>query len=152
MTGDYGKIFTALLAVFFGVFALIAFVPRVDLIIGFLSLTFGVLGIIWALRAKFSLSKGTMLRDYANYFLFSLIFIVAYSFWDTLVVLFEWKGALVYPKFFLITVAYLIFVFAAYKILHLGRQFGFKPQVKKMHLNTPSVKVKSKKQKKSKKK
>jgi hypothetical protein len=144
MEGNYGKILTALLAVLFGVFALVVFVPGVELVVGFLSLTFGVLGIIWALRAQQTLSKGTLLRDYANYFLFSLIFIVAYSFWDTLVVVFGWKGGLVYPKFFLITVAYLIFVFAAYKILHLGKQFGFKPQVQKMKLGKKKGKTQKK--------
>ena len=147
MDGGYGKLLTALLAVLFGVFALIMFVPVIELVIGFLSLTFGVLGIIWALRAKLSLSKGTMLRDYANYFLFALIFIVLFSVWDTLIILLDWTGYLVYPKYFLITVAYLIFVLAAYKILYLGKQFGFKSQVKKMKFKEPVKKTTSSKNK-----
>ena len=145
---DYGKILTALLAVLFGVFALVMFVPSVELVIGFLSLTFGVLGIIWALRAKLSLSKGTMLGDYASYFFFALIFIVLYSFWDTLILLAGWEGILLYPKYFLITIAYLIFVFAAYKMLHLGKQFGFKSQVQKMDLKETKKTVKKKVKKK----
>jgi hypothetical protein len=140
MAEGYGKILTALLAVLFGVFSLVMFVPSAELIVGFLSLTFGVLGIIWALRAKLSLSKGTMLREYATYFFFALVFIVLYSFWDTLAMLLGWQGALLYPKYFLITISYLIFVFAAYKMLHLGKQFGFKPQVEKMNFKKRKLK------------
>lgn len=133
MKNEHGKVLTALLAVLFGVFAMISFVPVVELAIGFLSLTFGIVAIIWTYRAKTSLSKGTELRDYTNYFLFSLLFIVLFSVWDTLIFLFRWEGPLVYPKYFLITIAYLIFVFAGYKILYVGRMFGFQQQVKKMN-------------------
>jgi hypothetical protein len=131
---EHGQILTALLAVLFGIFGLVRFVPVVELSIGFLSLTFGILAIIWALRARASLSVGTALRGYVSYFLLALIFIVCYSIWDTLIFLFQWEGILKYPKHFLIIVSYLIFVFASYKILYLGKQFGFKPQVAKMDL------------------
>ena len=137
MNKDNGKILTALLAVLFGVFALIKFVPIIELAIGFLTLTFGVLAIIWAYRAKTSLSPGTMLRDYTNFFLLSLICIVLVSVWETLIFLFQWTGYLVYPKYFLLTISYLIFVFASYKILHLGKQFGFQAQVQSMNLKRP---------------
>lgn len=134
MKKDLGKLLTALLAVFFGVFAVIKLVPTIELAIGFLSLTFGIVAIIWTYRAKSSLSEGTSLRDYTNYFLFCLVFIVLFSVWDTLIFLFGWEGILKYPKYFLITLSYLIFVFTAYKILYLGKQFGFQPQIKKMNL------------------
>ncbi|MBU0470740.1 MAG: hypothetical protein KKA62_03875 [Nanoarchaeota archaeon] len=130
-----GKLLTAFIAVLFGVFAVISFVPQTELAIGFLSLSFGIVAVIWTYRAKMSLSSGTSLRDYANYFLLSLLFIISYSVWDTLIFLFNWSGMLVYPKYFLVTIAYLIFVFTAYKILYLGKQFGFKLQVEKMKLN-----------------
>ncbi len=145
MKQEYGKVFTALLAVLFGVFALIRFVADVRLAIGFLSLTFGLVAIIWTYRAMSSLSPGTSLRDYTHYFLWSLIFIMLFSVWDTLVILFQWTGAAVYPKYFLITIAYLIFVFTGYKILYLGKQFGFQPQVLKMGLKQREKKSKKKK-------
>ena len=131
---EYGKVLTALIAVLFGVFALLRLVPNIQLAIGFLSLTFGLVAIFWTYRAKTSLSPGTSLRDYTSYFLFSLVLIVLFSIWDTLIFLFEWHGKLVYPKYFLITIAYLIFVFTSFKILRLGQQFGFQPQVQKMNL------------------
>ena len=134
MNKQYGKIFTAVLAVLFGVYALIQLVPDAELAIGFISLTFGLTAIIWTYRAKMSLSKGTSLRDYTTYFLFSLIFIVLFSTWDILISVFQWEGSLIYPKYFLITISYLIFAFTGYKILSLGKQFGFQPQVKRMKL------------------
>lgn len=135
MGKEIGKILTALLAVLFGVYALIKLVPSFDLAISFLSLTFGIMAIISTYRAKISLSEGTSLRDYTTYFLFSLIFIVLFSIWDTLIILFDWSGSWVIPKYFLLTVAYLIFFFTAYKIMYLGQEFGFRSQVDSMHLS-----------------
>lgn len=142
MEKEYGKVLTALLAVLFGVYALIKLVPSFELAIGFLSLTFGLMAIISTYRAKSSLSEGTSLRDYTNYFLFSLIFIVLFSVWDTMIVLFQWTGGWTFPKYFLLTIAYLIFFFTAYKILYLGKQFGFHSNVERMNLkNTKKSKM-----------
>ena len=140
-------ILTAFLAVLFGVFALIIFVPNVELVIGLLSLTFGIVAIIWTYRAKRSLSPGTTLRDYTNYFLLSLLYIVLYAAWDIFIVLTGVEGIWIYPKYYLITMAYLVFAFAGYKILYMGKQFGFKAQVSNMNLNK-QVKNKIKKKKK----
>jgi len=129
---ENGKTITALIAVMFGVFSLIIFVGIVDLVVGLLSLTFGIVAIIYAVRAKLSLSKGTELRDYASYYLSALISIVIFSIWDTMIFIFKWTGFLVYPKYFFLTFSYLVFVFTSYKIMRLGKQFGFKEQVKKM--------------------
>lgn len=134
MKHEYGKVLTALLAVLFGVFALIRFVPAIDVVIGFLSLTFGLVAIFWTYRAKASLSEGTALQEYAQYFHLALVFILLFSVWDTLIILFQWDGVLLYPRYFLITLSYLVFVFAAYKILYLGKQFGFRQRVKEMKL------------------
>lgn len=146
MEKDYGKILTALLAVLFGVFGLLKLVPNIELAVGLLSLTFGLVAIFWTYRAKTSLSVGTSLRDYSNYFLVSLVLIVGYSIWDTLLTLLGWTGYWMYPKYALITVAYLIFVLASSKILYVGKTFGFHSQVQKMDL-TPKKYQQSNKQK-----
>jgi len=137
---SYGKTITALISILFGIFALFIFLPAPELIVGFLSLTFGIVAIIYALRAKLSLSKGTELKQYASYYLSALISIVFFSIWDTLVFLFGWGGFLVFPKYFFLTFSYLVFVFTSYKIMKLGKQFGFKEQVKKMNLKKESKK------------
>ena len=137
---SYGKTITALISILFGIFALFIFLPALELVVGFLSLTFGIVAIIYALRAKLSLSKGTELKQYASYYLSALISIVFFSIWDTLVFLFGWGGFLVFPKYFFLTFSYLVFVFTSYKIMKLGKQFGFKEQVKKMNLKKESKK------------
>jgi len=144
MNKDFGKLITAFIALLFGIFAIIQLVPNVHLAISFLSLTFGVLAVIWTVRARSSLSKGTSLHEYASYFLFSLMLIIAFSIWDTIIDLFDLNApSALYFKYILITLTYLVFVFTSYKILYLGRQFGFKPQVARMNFNT----VKSKRKK-----
>ena len=137
---NYGKTITALISILFGIFALFIFLPALELIVGFLSLTFGIVAIIYALRAKLSLSKGTELKQYASYYLSALISIVFFSIWDTLIFLFGWSGFLAFPKYFFLTFSYLVFVFTSYKIMKLGKQFGFKEQVSKMNLKKESKK------------
>lgn len=132
MNKDYLKLSLALIAVLCGVFAIIKVIPDVQLAINMLSLSFGIMAIIWTLRAFFSLSEGTTLRQYTFYFLISLILIISYSIWDTLTLLFGWGGRLAFPKYFFITAAYLMFVFASYNILRVGKLFGFQDQVNKM--------------------
>jgi hypothetical protein len=132
MKKEYGQLLTAALSILFGLFALIRFIPDANLAIGFVSLTFGVLAIIWAARARSSLSAGTTLREYTTYFLISLICIVLYSLWDTILVLSNLSGVYLIPKYILVTIAYLVFVFTSYKILKMGKIFGFSDQVVSM--------------------
>ena len=134
MKKELGKIFTILISVLFGVFALLTWVPVADLAISFLTLALGAVAIIWTYKAMSTLSHGTSLREYTFYFLTSLIFIVLFSIWDTIILIFSPQGSLVYPKQFLITLTYAVFLLASYKILYVGREFGFKEQVSEMNL------------------
>jgi len=142
---DGGKLLTVFIAVLFGVYGLIRLVANADLIVGFLSLTFGITAMIWTYRAMGNLSPGTSLREYTSYFFYSLTLVVLFSVWDTLASIFNWEGFLLYPKYLLITAAYLVLSFAGYKILYLGKQFGFKQQVKDMKLKKTKKSVKSRK-------
>ena len=72
-TKESGKILTVLLAVLFGVYAVTQILGEVNLIVSVISLTFGLVAIIWTYMAKQSLSKGTMLREYVVYFFYSLV-------------------------------------------------------------------------------
>ena len=152
MEHNYGKIITAFLAVMIGVFAIISFVPNIELAIGFMSITFGIVAIIWASRARNSLSPGTSLREYTTYFLWSLILIMFFSVWDLLINIFQWEGFLLYPKYFFISIAYLVFFYTSYKILYIGKQFGIQSQVARMDLSKKVIqKNKSNKSRKKKK-
>ena len=132
MDKERGKFWTALICVLFGVFGLIKVIQEAELAIKFLSLTFGIVAIIWAKRAKASLSPGTLLKDYTSYFMNALILIVSFLVWDTMSTLFYWEGAIVFPQYLFLTSSFLVFVFASYKILSVGRVFGFQPQIKQM--------------------
>ena len=56
MKKEHGQLLTAFLAVLFGIFALVRFIPTIELAVGFLSLTFGLVAIVLAYPAKNSLS------------------------------------------------------------------------------------------------
>jgi len=120
------------LGVVFGLVAIFRIVVDTEVAIGLVTVSFGVLAVIWTLMALQSLSPGSSLRRYTFNFLLCLIFILLFSVWHTLEKLFSWRVSvnelMLYPGYLLITLAFLLFVGTAWQILTLGREFGFKGQ------------------------
>lgn len=118
----------ALGAIILGLIAIIQIVKVAEIIMGLFSLTFGITSIIWAYRAKNSLSKGSELRKYANFFFMSLVSIVLFSISDLSIAILKTSEVSIYfyyPKYFLLTIIYLIFFVSSYQILSIGKMFGF---------------------------
>ncbi|MFO8016003.1 MAG: hypothetical protein R6U32_02780 [Candidatus Woesearchaeota archaeon] len=126
------KIIFACIAIIAGLAAIIKVAGNAELIITFLSLTFGVMAIIWTLMAHSSLSPGSSLRSYTSYFLACLVFILIYSLWDSAAKMLSIKGSWQYLSYLFLTLAYIVFVTAAYKIYYLGREFGFQKEADKI--------------------
>lgn len=119
----------ALGAILVGLITIIKLAYLAEIIIGFFSLTFGLTSIIWAFKARNSLSVGSELRKYANFFLVSLLFILTFSIFDILLSIFKNSETAVYfyyPKYAFLTATYFIFLASSYQILSIGRVFGFK--------------------------
>ena len=122
------NILVGFIAVISGLVAIFKLVPDIELAIGFITISFGILGIIWTSMAVKSLSKGSALRNYTTNFLFCLIFILLFTIWNTTSVIFDWRSAnkaMLYPGYIFITIAFLTFVWTSYHILLLGKEFGF---------------------------
>ena len=83
----------ALVGVIAGLIAIFKIVKQVELIIGFLTLSFGILAVIWAGAAVNSLSKGSSLKRYALNYFYCVGLLVLYTSWNTLSVLMEWREA-----------------------------------------------------------
>ncbi|MBW2989821.1 hypothetical protein KY358_05900 [Candidatus Woesearchaeota archaeon] len=126
----------ALIAVAGGLTAIFRIVADTEVAIGFVTLSFGILAIIWTSMALGSLSKGSSLRKHTSNFLLCLIFILSFSIWHTLSKLFGWREtlneAMLYPAYIFLILAFLIFVVTSYQILMIGKEFGFRPQAKKI--------------------
>jgi hypothetical protein len=123
-------------AIIAGLIAIFRIVPDTEIAIGFITMTFGVLAIIWTSMAISSLSKGSSLRKQTTYFLISLILILFFAFWHTLSKLLGWRETInevmLYPGYIFITLAFLIFVITAYQVLKVGQEFGFVDKGKKI--------------------
>lgn len=118
----------ALMAIIVGLVTIIKVVHIAEIIVGLFSLTFGITAIIWAVRARNSLSVGSELRKYANFFLVSLMSVIAFSFFDLMLSIFKYNEFSVYfyyPKYAFLTATYFIFLGSSYQILSIGRMFGF---------------------------
>jgi len=124
----------ALIGVIFGLIAIFKIIKHPEIVTGFITLSFGVLAIIWTAVAVNSLSKGSSLKRYTLNYLFCIILLVLYTFWNTVGLLFNWKeqanSLLIYPSYVFLTLAFLVFVSTSYQILSIGKEFGFKSQAK----------------------
>ncbi len=120
------------LALILGIFLIVRLVMNIELVVGFLTITFGLVAIIWTLKAKNSLSKGSTIRAYATNFLVALTCLLTYSIWRVILVLFFIDSRALIIEYFFITITYLVFVSAAYRILYLSEEFGFSEQVKEI--------------------
>ena len=125
-----------LIGVAAGLFAIFKIVVNVEVAIGFVTISFGLLAIIWTTMAIGSLSPGSSLRKHTTNFLFCLIFILLFSMWHTLSILFLWRKSInefmLYPGYLFIMLAFLIFVISSYQILMMGKEFGFGEQAFKI--------------------
>ncbi|MFH1210866.1 MAG: hypothetical protein V1645_03035 [archaeon] len=130
MNGGMKYLF-GVVAVLLGIITIMWLVKQADLIAGLISLTFGIMAIIWSYRARKALSPGSSLKEYSLYFIVCLIFVVAFSIALTAERFFVRTAAgtfLVYLEYTLLTMAYLTFVAAAYKIWSIGKEFGFQAE------------------------
>lgn len=126
------KIIFALVGILAGVIAIIKIVGTPSLTIAFMSLTFGIMAIIWTSMAHNSLSPGSSLRSYTGYFLVCLILVMLFSIWDGVVKVFNLTGNWLYTEYVFLTLAYIVFATAANKIYHLGKEFGFQKEAAKI--------------------
>lgn len=120
-----GKNFISTLAILSGLYALFKYVRDVELISVLLTLSFGVWAIIWTINAYTVLSRGSTIRKYTGSFLTCLVFVMLYSLLDFSITLFQLSQWLVYLKYMVIIFVYITFVFTAYRIYKIGKEFGF---------------------------
>lgn len=125
-----------LLAAAGGLTAIFRIVVDTEVAVGFVTISFGLLAIMWTTMAIGSLSKGSSLRKHITNFLFCLIFVLLFSVWHTLSKLFMWRETvnefMLYPGYLFLTLAFLIFVVTSYQILTMGKEFGFEKQAKEI--------------------
>ncbi len=125
-----------LIAILIGLFSIFKFTLDMELAIGFITFSLGILAIIWTSMAVISLSKGSALRKHTTNFLLCLIFILAFSIWHVISKLFGWRQtinqAMLYPGYLFLALTFVIFVVTAYQIRAMGQEFGFKTQAKKI--------------------
>ncbi len=127
----FSKLFAGIiwtLGIVLSIFAIFKIIPHFEISVGFLTISFGILAIIWTSIAVKNLSPGSSLRSYTLCFLISLIFILLFSVMHTLEMAFRWEGSVVIIKYIFITIAYLTFVYASYRIWKIGREFGFRDE------------------------
>ena len=125
-----------LLGVAGGLLAIFKLVTDIEIAVGFVTISFGILAIIWTTMAIISLSRGSALRKHTQLYLLCLIFVLLFSVWHTLSKIYDWREtineAMLYPGYVFISMAFIIFVVTSYQVLTMGKEFGFGNQSKKI--------------------
>ncbi len=121
-----------IIGIILSIFAIYSIVGNLEITTGLISLSFGILAVIWTSIARKSLSVGSSLRKYTSYFLFCIIFILFYSTWGVLDRIVGWEGIFVYFGYVFLITAFFVFTMAAYQIHKMGKEFGFEKEAKKI--------------------
>lgn len=131
-----GEILSALIAIIVGIVAVIQLIGNAELILSALSLTFGIMAIIWIVKARIRLSRGSSIRKLATNFLVTVILILCFSIWGIVVNMLGLEaiyGDIInFPQYLFISFSYIAFVGTAYKLMKMGEEFGFNVQSKRL--------------------
>ena len=107
-------------------------------IVSVTTVIFGIASLLLISRARKRLSEGSI-RKYMDNFAVCLAFIVIFSIWQTtrgiLGVSINVEGLTTYPEYIFIVFAYIAFIFASFRVLKIGEEYGFKEEGKKILKN-----------------
>ena len=122
-----------LLGIILSMVAIVSIIGNVELAVGAIIISFGILSVIWTSMANKSLSKGSELRNFTEKYLLCSIFVLGYAVWSILDEIVHWSGFMIYVGYGFLTITFFLFVFVAYHILQIGKKFGFQGQAKKIN-------------------
>ncbi|MBI2108442.1 hypothetical protein HYU10_00725 [Candidatus Woesearchaeota archaeon] len=104
-------------------------------IISITTVVFGIASLMLISRARKKLSEGSLKR-YLDNFALCMAFIVIFSIWQTIRILFHFpvnvENLLEYPEYFFLIFAYAAFIITSYRIVRISHEFGFKEDGKRI--------------------
>ena len=109
---------------------------QIEIIIGVSSVIFGITALILASRARQRLTPG-LIRSYIDSFSVCLSFVVIFSIWLLIRDIFTFKSgysgpSVLFPEYIFISLAYLAFIIASYRVSHISHTFGFRDEGSKI--------------------
>jgi len=125
------KYMFVILVIVFSIYVISNLIKSVEIIVGVIAISMGLLSIIWTILAKFSLSPGSKLRVFANNFLACSIAVVGFSIVRVVgqLVVVPW---LILAEFFFIFATFFFFLLASFYIYSIGKEFGFEDESRKI--------------------
>ena len=116
------------------------------LVIEISSIIFGLTALLLASRARKRLSPGSI-RMYIDNFSVCLVFVVVFSLWrairDIIDVKYGVGDVIQSPEMIFIVCAYIAFVIASYRVVHISHEFGFKKEGEEIGTIISSKKLKN---------
>ncbi len=145
------KLVLMVLVIAFSLQLLSKLLGNLEIMMGLLLVSFGILSIIWTILARYNLSPKSQLRMFANNFLACSLALLMFTI-ITIVNLYANVKGILYLQYILIFVIYFFFILVSYYLYTLGKQFGFQKEsismgkyLKKVKKIVPSQAVRTKK-------
>ncbi len=119
-----------ILAIILGIVAIFSIVP-IEIALNAFVISTAIFALIWVHIAKKNLSKGSNLAVFAFYLFLSIMFFLLSSISQLIIQIFP-SFILTWFSYIFLTIAYLLLVVSAYKLMKIGKEFGFAPETEKM--------------------
>ena len=136
---QFVKFFTAALIIIFSIKLISRLLGNLELILGAVLVSMGVLSIIWTLLARYNLSPKSQLRIFTSNFLACSIAILIFTVVITIKE-FVLVKHLLYIEYSLIFITYFFLILASYYIYAIGKEFGFQHEARKIGFHLKKIK------------
>ncbi len=118
------KIILLTIAIAIAIYLISLIIEQIELIIGAVLASLGILSIIWTLLARSNLSPKSILRFFTNTFLACSIAVLVVTIVLTIDTVTKIKE-FIYIEYLMIFITYFFFILVSYYIYKIGREFGF---------------------------
>jgi hypothetical protein len=122
-----------ILGIVLSMIALFYIVPTA-IALGALVLSTAIFALVWIHIARKNLSKGSSLADFASYLFACMSFFLISYLVQLTADIFELSEVLWlnYISYFSLVIAFLLLTLTSYKLMRIGREFGFAVEIKKI--------------------
>ena len=119
-----------IIAIFLALVAIFSIVP-IEIALNAFVISTAIFSLIWVNITRKNLSKGSSLAGFALYLFSSIVFFLLSSIFQLIIKIFLFP-ILIWFSYISLAVAYLLLVVSAYKLMQIGKEFGFAPETEKI--------------------
>lgn len=119
-----------ILAIILSIAAIFSIVP-IEIALNALVISIAIFALIWVNIARKNLSRGSSLSKFSSFLFFSITFFLLSSIFQLTIKIVS-VSILIWLSYIFLATAYLLLVISAYRLMLIGKEFGFVPETAKI--------------------